>query len=124
RKSPVKRHKRQRGATLIESALVMIVVSFIFFGLLQVSLLINASQVLDLAAFNSARSKVVGFHDGIVYKTFRVANIPNAGRMLVPGPGRDEYDQLATEKQRIPWYLQDIAALDYSNWPNITMVYP
>ena len=44
--------------------------------------------------------------------------------MLVPGPGRDEYDQLATEKQRIPWYLQDIAALDYSNWPNITMVYP
>jgi hypothetical protein len=116
--------KRQRGATLIEASIVIVVVSLVFFGLLQVSLLINASQVLDFAAFTAARSKTVGFHDGIVYKAFRVSNIPNAGKMLVPATGLTQEQQLAVEKQRIPWYLQDIAALDYQYWQDISMIYP
>src|SRR5207247_1483801 len=109
---------------LIESSIVIIVVSLIFFGLLQVSLIINANQVLDFAAFTTARSKVVGFHDGIVYKAFRVSTIPNAGAMLLPWQGLSSDAQLAVEKQRIPWYLQDVAALDYVNWPTITFLYP
>jgi hypothetical protein len=120
----MKPQKRQRGATIVESVIVIIIVTLIFFGLLQVALLINAKQILDFSAYATARSKTVGFHDGIVYKAFRVANIPNAGRMTVPQQGLSSRAQLAVERQRIPWYLQDIAALNYENWDYITFSYP
>jgi Flp pilus assembly protein TadG len=113
----VKRQKRQRGATLIESALVIVVVSLIFFGLFQVSLLFEASQILDFAAYTTARSRTVGFNDGIVTKAFQVSSIPNAGAMLVPTQGLTQRQQLAVEEQLISPYLQNVAALDYANWP-------
>jgi hypothetical protein len=120
----MKRQKCQRGSTIVESVIVIIIVTMIFFGLLQVSLLINARQILDYTAFATARSKTVGFHDGIVYKAFRVANIPNAGKMRIPFQGLNSRAQLAVEKERIPWYLEGVAALDYENWDDITFTYP
>lgn len=121
---------RQAGAALIESALVVALMSLILFGALQVSRLYAAREILDYAAMNGARARSVGLNSFMVYKVVRVSAIPNAGRMIEPDippeTGRGWLDtaqrpgshweravrsrpglspRAVVERQRIPFYL-------------------
>ncbi len=78
------RRARQAGAALIESALVVALMSLVLFGALQVSRLYAAREILDYAAMNGARARAVGLNSFMVYKVVRVSAIPNAGRMRGP----------------------------------------
>lgn len=72
------------GQSLIESVIVILLICLIFVGLLQVSQLVAARQVLHHAAARGARAKTVGFNDWMVEKAIRVAAIPNSGRLITP----------------------------------------
>jgi hypothetical protein len=76
---------RQRaGQSLIETCVVLGLVCLLFFGLLQVSQLSAAREVLYHAAARAARAKTVGFNAWMVRKCVLVASIPNSGRLLTP----------------------------------------
>ena len=138
---------RKAGQALIESCLVIALLSLVLFGILQVARLAVARETLDYAAVAAARARIVGFNDFMIYKVARVANIPNAGRMetpdferntggawgdLRPGtawdvalratPGSPQY---AIERSRIPLYLSAehggmlAAILDYEDWDGL-----
>jgi len=82
------------GQSLIESCLVIGFACLLLFGLLQISQLFAAREVLYHAAARGARAKTVGFNRWMVTKAVRVGAIPNAGRMLVPEYDRDQPSDL------------------------------
>jgi hypothetical protein len=138
---------RKSGQATLESCLVIALLAFVLFGILQVARLAVARETLDYAAVAAARARTVGFNDFMIHKVVRVANIPNAGRMetpnlvrdtgggwgdLTPGeawdvalratPGSPQYE---LERSRIPLYLaaenggQLPAILEYENWDDL-----
>ncbi len=138
---------RKSGQAMLESCLVIALLAFVLFGLLQVARLSVARETMDYAAVAAARARTVGFNDFMIQKVVRVANIPNAGRMetptlvrdtggawgdLTPGvawdtalratPGSPQYE---LERSRIPLYLaaenggQLQAILEYEDWDDL-----
>lgn len=138
---------RKSGQAMLESCLVIALLSLILFGILQVARISVARETLDYAAVAGARARTVGFNDFMIHKVVRVANIPNAGAMetpelvrntggawgdLRPGeawdtalratPGSPQYE---LERSRIPLYLaaehggQLPAILDYADWDEL-----
>lgn len=59
-------------------------ICLIFMGLLQISHLFAAREILHHAAARAARARTVGFNQFMVNKAARVAAIPVAGKMLEP----------------------------------------
>ena len=126
----------------MESCLVIIMLCLILFGLLQVSYLIGARDILAYASVGVARSAAVGFDDFMLYKTARMLTIPTAGPMLTPdttasvrpsGATRGAMwdsavethassEQYWAERYLIPFYLgaetpaEARAVLNYDNW--------
>jgi len=76
--------KKLSGQSLIETCITVILLFFVFFAVLQISLLFAAREVISHAAIRAARAKTVGFNHWMVTKVARVAAIPNAGKMLQP----------------------------------------
>ena len=74
----------RRGQAMLETLLVMLVMCLLFFGLLQVALVLNAREVLHHSAARAVRARAVGFNDWMTEKAQRVAAIPNSGRLLEP----------------------------------------
>ncbi|OGV69016.1 MAG: hypothetical protein A2283_23120 [Lentisphaerae bacterium RIFOXYA12_FULL_48_11] len=72
------------GQSIIESCLVLGLICVVFMTMLNVAELTAAREVLSYAAACSARSRTVGFNQFMVWKTGRIASIPNAGKMIVP----------------------------------------
>jgi hypothetical protein len=72
------------GQSLIETCLAMLVICVVFAGLMQISQIFAAREILQHAAMRGARAKTVGFNQWMVKKVVRVASIPNAGKMLTP----------------------------------------
>jgi len=72
------------GQSLIETCLVTALICLIFLGMIQVSQLFAAREILTHAVNRGLRAKTVGFNRWMVEKCVRVAAIPNAGRMTVP----------------------------------------
>lgn len=136
--------ERKSGAALIESCVVLMILCLILFGVLQVSYLVGARDVLAYTSMASARSAQVGLNDFMLEKTARVMSIPTAGPILNPsvrgmgvpdgltagqrwdnasafGRGVSGY-QYRLERGRIPHYLGAEYAswlpgiLDYDNW--------
>lgn len=122
--------KSRSGQALVESCLVVALIALILFGLLEISRLFMAREVLNYSATAGARAHAVGFNDFMVHKVARVAAIPTSGHMLSPGnagtgaaggfwrtlnPGRlwdlaltanpvsQQYETI--ERSRIPLYL-------------------
>ncbi len=96
----------QAGQSLIESLVVIILISLIFTAMLQISQLFAAREVLSHAAARGARAKTVGFNRWMVEKVVRVASIPNAGRMTEPpfqDPDRTLQDFMATLRPGEMW---------------------
>jgi hypothetical protein len=71
--------KRRAGAAMVESFIVIMMLCFILFGILQVSYLIAAKDVTSFAALASARSATVGMREEFVNRVARVVSIPTAG---------------------------------------------
>ena len=132
---------RRSGQSLVETCLAVGIISLLFFGLLQISQIFAAREVLYHAAARGARARTVGFNHWMVTKVIRVASIPNAGPMTEPAyeninpalralvqtgspgavwdsavgavPVSAQYD---IERVRIPEYL------DSANWPRSSYV--
>lgn len=110
----------------MESTIAIMIVSLILFGMLQVALGYQAEQVQKWAIFAAARSRVVGFNDGVVHKAWAVANILNCGAMKSPSSGLTELQQSALEDQAIPLFFQTAGTvselspqLDYTGWETL-----
>lgn len=74
----------REGQAMVESCLVIAVMSLALFGLLEVSRQFMAREVLHYSASAAARAHAVGFNDFMIYKVIRTAAIPVAGRMTHP----------------------------------------
>jgi hypothetical protein len=74
----------REGQSLIESCIAIGLICLIFMGLLQISQLFAAREILHHAAARGARCKTVGFNRWMVTKSVRIASIPNAGRLTTP----------------------------------------
>jgi len=135
--------RKQAGTAMIESTIVIMMLCFILFGILQVSYLVAAKDVTSFAALASARAATVGMREEFVNRVARVVSIPTAGptvknlsastsgkilngrigarwdRALWSHP---ESEQYWVEKYNIPIYLgaKDEAVLpsilNYYNW--------
>ena len=79
-----RRGRVRRGQALIETCLAVMMLCLILFGLLQISQLFAAREILQHAANRGARARTVGFNDFMVQKCARVAAIPVSGRLLEP----------------------------------------
>jgi hypothetical protein len=118
------------GQSLIESCVIICLIGVLFAGLLQISQLFAAREILHHAAARGARAKTVGFNWWMVEKSIRVASIPNAGRLIEPAFENEDFVlrfmtdtrrpgdlwehvmrtvpsslQLQVERTRIPHYL-------------------
>lgn len=70
------------GQAALETLIVVLIVSILLFGLLQVVLVLNGREILHHAAARAARSRAVGFNYWMATKALRVAAIPNSGQLL------------------------------------------
>ena len=75
---------RQSGQAMIESLVVILVVCFLLFSLLELARGFAGREILRHSAARAARARTVGFNDWMCTKVMRVAAIPNAGKMLEP----------------------------------------
>jgi hypothetical protein len=79
---------RRAGQSLVETALMIILISLILLGVLQVSRLFVAKEIITHSAAAGARAAAVGFNEFMIHKVTRVAAIPNAGAIRNPSlPG-------------------------------------
>lgn len=69
---------------MIEACLSMAFICLVLFGLLQVSMLYSADEILHHAAVSTARARTVGFNNFMLRKVSQVAAIPNAGPIENP----------------------------------------
>jgi hypothetical protein len=71
--------KNREGAAMVESCIVMVLLCLILYGILQVSLVTAASDVLVYAASAGARCATIGYDETMVGKTVRIAAMANMG---------------------------------------------
>ena len=107
---------------------MILLLSLMLFGMLQVALIVHADQVQKWAAYATGRSRIVGFNDGVVQKAWVIANILNSGAMLTPRTGWAEVAQIGLEAEAIPLFLQTAGSvwelspqLDYADWRHLPM---
>ena len=74
----------KRGQAMIESLLVMLLASLVFFAVFQYAHLFACKTILSHAATRAARARSVGFNEWMVRKSALVAAIPASGRRLSP----------------------------------------
>ncbi|MCC7519155.1 MAG: hypothetical protein IT578_08220 [Verrucomicrobiae bacterium] len=91
---------------------MMVLLSFVLFGMLQVAVALHGKQIQDFGSFVAARSRIVGFNDGVVRKAWLIGNILNSGEMLAPEAGLSAPSQVAVESWAIPQFLQS----SYTAW--------
>jgi hypothetical protein len=121
----------KKGQSMLESALVLVMASIVLFGMIQVALVVHGWQVQQGAAFHAARSRVVGFNDGVVEKAWFVGSILNAGKMRAPQTGLWSVQQSQLEASAIPLFFDTAGSaralapqLDYEGWDNLGPVAP
>lgn len=74
----------QRGSSIVEGVIAILLICLILFGLLQVFLVYTAQEFTDYSAFRTARSLSVGFNDSLAKVEARTRTIPVSGRILTP----------------------------------------
>ena len=71
----------ERGSTMIEAVICMLIICLILFGLLQIFYITAAQMITDYSAFRAARSETVGFNEEIVEREGRLKAIAASGRI-------------------------------------------
>lgn len=103
------------GQAYVETAVVIMLISFLFLGLFQLSQIFVSREMLHHAAHRAARARTVGFNRWMVEKSMRAAAIPNAGALLEPGWDRGDATPLRRAlAMRTPGGLWDFAL---TAWP-------
>lgn len=127
----LRKSARKKGQSLLESALILVLSAFMFFGLLQVVLVIEGFQIQQWATFIGGRSRIVGFNDVVVEKAWYIGNIMNAGPMLTPQKGLTSIQQIGVEQDAIPVFLQSEPPADalapqysYEGWKSLGTLPP
>jgi hypothetical protein len=110
--------ENERGQTILESVLCMVVILTVLLGLLQIFHLAVAKILTNYSAFRAARSYVVGFDDYLIGRSVRVAAIGASGKLI--SPDNDSYSspgaQFAMEAFMIPDYISGDRWLEYEYW--------
>jgi len=112
--------RARSGQAMIETALAVLVITFMFFSLFKLSRLLTGKILVQHAAMRVARARAVGFNEFMCQKAARVAVIPVAGARTWP-TGEDEIGY-SEELARIGIYMQTATAaiargvLDYEGW--------
>ena len=88
------------GQAILESSLVITLMSLILFGLFEISRLFMGREVLNYAATVGARAHSVGFNDFMIYKTVRIAGIPIAGKLTQPVVGLTDPNAARWQSQK------------------------
>jgi len=70
----------QRGATIVESMICMLLLCMVLFGLLQIFQWTMAKMVCEYSSFYAAKARSVGFSDTLSVKFARVAAIAASGQ--------------------------------------------
>ena len=123
---------------MVESCLVIMMLCLILFGILQVSYLIAAKDVISFSAYAACRSATVGMKDEFLGRVVRTTGIPMAGPMVnspfadqglasgrSPGQAWDRALQASPssqqywmEKYTIPYYLGTVDESELGGWLN------
>ncbi|MBO7721291.1 MAG: pilus assembly protein [Kiritimatiellae bacterium] len=116
--------RSKKGQAAVETVLAVLLVSFVFVVLFQLSRALTGKIMLEHAAMRVARARAVGFNDFMCLKSARVAVIPVAGERLWP----DEKDfGEARELARIRTYMESPdeararGLLEYEGWRRMTV---
>ena len=75
---------RRSGQAMLESLIVILVVCFMLFSLLELARCFAGREILRHSAARAARARTVGFNHWMCTKVMRAAAIPNAGKMIEP----------------------------------------
>ncbi len=104
----------ERGSTMIEAVICMLIICLILFGLLQIFYITAAQMITDYSAFRAARSETVGFKEEIVEREGRLKAIAASGRMRFPidmtSASNDSYPYSSAVEQ---FYWERLAIIDY-----------
>ena len=109
---------------MVETVLAVLVITFIFLMLFNLSHVLTGKILVEHAAMRVARARAVGFNDFMCLKAARVAVIPVAGKRLWP---IDEKFSADKELRRISVYMGSLdgakasGLLDYENWHTMTV---
>ena len=109
---------------MVETVLAVLVITFVFLALFNLSHLLTGKILVEHAAMRVARARAVGFNDFMCQKTARVAVIQVAGKRLWPD---DEKFTAGNELARVRTYLESpngaraSGLLDYENWHTMSV---
>ena len=109
---------------MVETVIAVLVVTFIFLVLFNLSHLLMGKILTEHAAMRVARARAVGFNDFMCLKTARIAVIPVSGKRLWP---TEDTFSVGNELARVRTYLETPTAalanglLDYENWRTLTV---
>jgi hypothetical protein len=107
---------------MIETVIVVVILSLIFFFLVQIGYLYICRMVADHAAFVMGRSHVVGFDRPIVERAMEVGTIPLSGHLTKPEAmtGMSPSDLGDVEPILIQDFIQtDEYTIWYQHWDRI-----
>ncbi|MBO7654949.1 MAG: hypothetical protein J6U40_08505 [Kiritimatiellae bacterium] len=94
---------------MIESLLVILLASLVFFAVFQYAHLFACKAILSHAATRAARARTVGFNEWMVRKSALVAAIPASGRRLSPSYSDMSGAYIAAIARRDPGTVFNIA---------------
>lgn len=118
----MKKNRRRRGQSILESTLSMLLLSLILVGLLQLFHLYVAQMLTDFSAFYTARSRSVGFDDYIVERAGRVIVAGASGPRSWPSEsfgdsGADNASERTyNEEMTLHEYICGVRWLQYQYW--------
>ncbi len=120
----------ERGSTIVESLVCIMILVLILFGLLQIVQFSLAQMITDYSAFRAARSATVGFNDDIVSREGKLKAVAASGKMVFPvdiresgdrsdwvnRPFTDAISQFYYERLAIMDYMEHRRLVDYEYW--------
>lgn len=112
-------HSLRSGQALLETVIAVLIITFAFLALFDLSNLLTGKILAEHAAMRVARARSVGMNRFMCEKVARVAAIPVSGERL--WPEGDALDS-AMERSRLPIYLTAAngararGVLDYAGW--------
>lgn len=98
------RHKS--GQALLESFGIIMLLCLILFGMVQLTLMLIADEVIQHSAVASTRARAVGLNRFMVEKVSLVTSIPNAGELLNYDVAPESFDN---------WHYNNNAGSSYES---------
>ena len=117
--------RARSGQAMVETVIAVLIIAFMFLGLMKLSQMLTGKIMLQHAAMRIARARAVGMNEFMCLKAGRVALIPAAGERLRPSAdderGRMSETALAHMYMRTPDASYADALLKYENWDHFAI---